>query len=118
MASDRPTPYEAILDALRPGLAGGILENRVQRVVQRLADAGYVFDDAEAVVRNKEIIDELKSTLTVLVMMIEQVVDETNLDEGGTNLTIIADGQAIATLSLAESLRQASAAIAKAEERG
>lgn len=117
MMADLTTPFEVICAALRPGLAAGILENRARRVVELLTAAGYVVADAETVERDKKTIDELRTTLIVLVLMINQVVDETNLDEEATNLNIVANGEVIAALSLGDMLRQASDAIAKAEGR-
>lgn len=48
MAATETTPLDVVREALRPGLTGGILENRARRVVQSLEANGFVIDRFKA----------------------------------------------------------------------
>ena len=52
MATAETTPLDVVREALRPGLAGGILENRARRVVQLLEASGFVIERFEAAHRD------------------------------------------------------------------
>ncbi|MGF3027998.1 hypothetical protein ACQVP2_35055 [Methylobacterium aquaticum] len=108
--SDRPTPFDVICDALRPGFASGILENRARRVIEQLIAAGFVFEDLATVASAEAEREQLIDALAAAQRMIDEALP--CFDWGKSPLS------AHAIRLLNETPLVVRAALAKAEARG
>lgn len=71
MVAAETTPLDIVREALRPGLAGGILENRSRRVIDRLQSAGFVVEYADTV----RIAEQERAHLLAVLKAAKQLCD-------------------------------------------